>query len=48
MMDNQHKREIERRIGTLNRAIDRKIIMGKPYKKQAKEHKDLYYYLKGK
>ena len=44
-MKNQIK-FVKSRIGKLNEIIDKRIISGKEYSKQSKEHKDLLYYLK--
>lgn len=41
-----HLQDILKRMEYLNKIIDRKIIAGFPYKREAQEHKALLYYLK--
>jgi len=37
---------LKKRLAKLNEIIDLKIIMGKSYSKEAKEHADILYFLK--
>lgn len=39
-------KELNKRLKKLNTIIDRKIVQGLDYKKEAKEHKDILYFIK--
>lgn len=45
MCKKQTKQAIIKRLNSLNKKIDLKIINGCDYKKEAQEHKNLYLYL---
>jgi len=46
MSKQETKEQVIKRINQLNKKIDLKIVLGKDYKKEMKEHENLYLYLK--